>query len=243
MDNEVIERALELEDQGELQECIKFLDESLTNIKDDLIRSDGLRILSECHLYKENPDLEQSKKLVEESLKIANERNDDKRIGESYLLLSQILNQMEDEKAEEFGRKAMEIFQKINDKENLIYSMISLATIIKDFNESSKLFEKSLKESESANDLDMMAQAAVNYAYLLLEEKGGEEPLKVLDKAIDKIIKQGAQLKRKNERIEFVNNYSEIFDAASDIAMELDQYDLATKYASYLNKDPQETKK
>ncbi|MGC8546194.1 MAG: hypothetical protein ACP5MU_00835 [Thermoplasmata archaeon] len=243
MDNEVIEKALELEDQGELQECIKFLDENLKNIQDDLIRSDALRLLSECHLYKENPDLELSRKLAEESLRIANDNKDEKRTGESYLLLSQILNQMEDEKAEEFGRKAMDIFQKINDKENLIYSMISLATIIKDFSEASKLFEKSLKESENSNDLDMMAQAAVNYAYLLLEEKGGDEPLKVLDRAIDKIIKQGAQLKRKNERIEFVNNYSEIFDAASDIAMELDQYDLATKYASYLNKDPQEGKK
>lgn len=243
MDNEIIEKALELEDQGELQECIKFLDENLKNIQDDLLRSDALRLLSECYLYLENPEVEMAKKLGEESLKISTEKKDEKREGESYLLLSQILNQMDDNKAEEYGKKAMEIFQKINDKENLIYSMISLATILKDFNEASKLFEKSLKESETSNDLDMMAQAAVNYAYLLLEEKGGEEPLKVLDKAIEKILKQGALLKRKNERIEFVNNYSEIFDAASDIAMELDQYDLATKYASYLNKDPQEFKK
>lgn len=243
MDNEIIEKAIELEDQGELQECIKFLDENLKNIQDDLSKSDALRILSECYLYSENPDTETAKKLAEESLKISADKKDEKREGEGYLLLSQILNQMDDTKAEEYGRKAMEIFKKINDNGNLLYSMISLATILKDFKEASKLFEESLRESEKVNDLDMMAQAAVNYAYLLLEERGGEEPLKVLDRAIDRIVKQGAQFKRKNDRIEFINNYSEIFDAASDIAMELDQYDLATKYASYLNKDPQEFKK
>lgn len=243
MDSEIIEKALELEDQGELQECIKFLDENLKNIQDELIKSDAMRLISECHLYKEEPDLEAAKKFAEDSAKIASDKKDDKRLAQSYLLLSQILNQMDDEKAEEYGKKAMELFQKVNDKENVLYAMISLATITKDFNEASKLFEKSLKESESSNNLDMLAQAAVNYAYLLLEEKGGDEPIKVLDRAINRIVKEGSQLKRKNDRIEFINNYSEVFDAASDIAMELDQYDLATKYASYLNKDPQSENK
>ena len=243
MDNDIIEKALELEDEGELQECIRFLDENLAGVHDPLLKSDGMRILSECHLYKENPDVELAKKNAEESLNIAQEKKDDKRIGESYLLLSQILNLMEDSKAESYGRQALDTFQKANDKENLIYSMISLATILKNFEESSKLFERSIKEAEKVNDLDMMAQAAVNYAYLLLEEKGGDLPLKVLDDVIGRIISQGSTLSKKNERIAFVSNYSEVFDAASDIAMELDQYDTATRYASYLNKDPKESRK
>jgi tetratricopeptide (TPR) repeat protein len=146
----------------------------------------------------------------------------------------------DEKKAVEYGRKALDIYQKINDRDEAIYSMVSLATILSDFGEASSLFEKAMKEADNANNLGMLAQAAVNYAYLLVEQKGGDAPLKTLDKVIDRVIREAAKLKRKDERIRAVSNYSEIFDAASDIAMELDQYDLATKYAAYLNRDPTE---
>ncbi|MCL5408348.1 MAG: hypothetical protein M1518_03180 [Candidatus Thermoplasmatota archaeon] len=240
MDNEIIEKARQLEDNGDLKECIKYIDENINSIQDVLSKTDLLRIKSECFLYQEVPNSEMAKQYAEEALKLSSEKSDQKRVAEANLLLSQILILDDGKKAVDYGRKALEIYQKLSDKNEAIYSMISLATILDDFSEASTLFEKALQDAESSNNLDMLAQAAVNYSYLLVEEKGGEEPLKVLDKVIKKILGEGAKLKRKEERIRAVTNYSEIFDAASDIAMELDQYDLATKYASYLNKDPQE---
>ncbi len=240
MDNQIIEKARELEDNGNLTECIKYIDDNINSIEDQLSRSDILKIKSECFLYQENPNSEMARQVAEEALKISTEKNDQKRIAESNLLLSQILVLDDSKKAVEYGRKALEIYQKLSDKGELIYATISLATILEDFAEASALFERALQDAENSSNLDMMAQAAVNYAYLLVEEKGGEAPLKTLDKVIKKILAEGAKLKRKEERIRAISNYSEIFDAASDIAMELDQYDLATKYAGYLNKDPQE---
>ncbi len=240
MDDQIIEKARELEDNGNLNECIKYIDDNINSIEDQLSRSDILKIKSECFLYQENPNSEMARQVAEEALKISTEKNDQKRVAESNLLLSQILVLDDGKKAVEYGRKALEIYQKLSDKGELIYATISLATILEDFGEASALFERALQDAESSNNLDMMAQAAVNYAYLLVEEKGGEAPLKTLDRVIKKILGEGAKLKRKEERIRAVTNYSEIFDAASDIAMELDQYDLATKYAGYLNKDPQE---
>ncbi|MCL5874785.1 MAG: hypothetical protein M1161_05560 [Candidatus Thermoplasmatota archaeon] len=240
MDNEIVEKARELEDNGDLKECIKYIDENMNSIQDELTRTDVLRIKSECFLYQEVPDAETAKKYAEEALKISSEKGDQKRIAETNLLLSQILVLDDTKKAIEYGRKALELYQKINDKNEYIYSMISLATILEDFNEASPLFERALQEATNANNLDMLAQAAVNYAYLLVEQKGGDAPLNTLDKVIKKILGEAAKLKRKEERIRAVTNYSEIFDAASDIAMELDAYDQATKYAAYLNRDPQE---
>jgi len=240
MDNDILEKARQLEDNGDLRECIKYIDENIGSIQDVPSKIDALIIKSECYLYQEIPDYEKARQSAEEALNLSSERNDQKRVAESNLLLSQIFALDDGKKAVEYGRKALDIYQKINDKDEAIYSMISLATILSDFDEASSLFEKAIKEAESANNLDMLAQAAVNYAYLLVEEKGGEAPLKTLDKVIDRVIKEAAKLKRKDERIRAVSNYSEIFDAASDIAMELDQYDLATKYAAYLNKDPLE---
>jgi len=243
MDTEIVEKARELEDNGGLKGCIKYIDENIGSIQDALFKTDILKIKSECFLYQETPDPEMAKKSAEEALKISTEKNDTKRIAETNLLLSQILVLEDNTKAIEYGRKALELYQKINDKGEYIYSLISLATILEDFKEASSLFEKAIQEAESSNNIDMLAQASVNYAYLLVEQKGGDEPLKVLERVIKRIIGEAAKLKRKEERIRAVNNYSEIFDAASDIAMELDQYDLATKYASYLNKDPQESAK
>ena len=240
MDNEIIEKARELEDSGNLNDCVKYIDENINSLQDQLSKSDILNIKSECFLYQEIPNSEMAKQFAEEALKISLEKNDQKRVAEANLLLSQITVLEDGKKAVEYGRKALEIYQKLNDKGEYIYSMISLATILEDFKEASSLFEKAIQDAESSNNIDMMAQAAVNYAYLLVEEKGGEAPLKTLDRVIKKILSEGAKLKRKEERIRAVTNYSEIFDAASDIAMEQDQYDLATKYASYLNKDPQE---
>jgi len=118
-----------------------------------------------------------------------------------------------------------------------------LATILEDFKEASELFKKAIELSSQDGNLDMEAQATINYAYLLAEKVSGDEALKVIDSFIDKIMKEASKLKKKKERIDFVNNYEEIFSAASDIAMDLEQYDLATKYASFLNRDPLEKQK
>lgn len=243
MENEIVSAAQEMEDKGELKEAIRYLDENIGAIKDELSRCDALKIKAECYLYLENPDPDLAKKASDEALDIASRNNDRERTAELDLLTSQILNLKDDPKAVEYGRKALEAYQKLNNKGESIYSMISLATILKDHKEASDLFERAMKEAESSNNLDMLAQAAVNYSYLILEEKGGEEPLKILDRAISKIVGEASKLRRKDERIGAISNYSEIFDAASDIAMELDQYDLATRYASYLNRDPQGPKK
>lgn len=243
MESEIVKAAQEMEDNGELKECIRYVDENIGSITDELSRCDALKIKAECYLYLENPDPDLARQSSGEALNIALKNNDQKRIAELDLLTSQILNLNDDERAVEYGRKAFEIYQKLNDKSEFIYSMISLATILKDYKEASALFEKATKEAELSNNLDMLAQAAVNYSYLILEEDENGEPLKVLDRAIGKIIDEAKKQRRKEERISFVSNYSEIFDAASDIAMELDQYELATKYASYLNKDPLESKK
>jgi tetratricopeptide (TPR) repeat protein len=243
MDNEIIEKAQELEDNGDLKECVKYLDENIPAISDDASKCEALKIKTECYLYMEEPEPDLAKQSADEAMIIAQKFNDQRRIAELNLLISQVLNLKDDDKAVEYGRKAFDMYQKLNDKGDMIYSMISLATILKDYKEASSLFERAMNEAESSNDLDMLAQAAVNYSYLILEENGDGEPLKVLDRAIKKIVEAGSKLKRKDERINFVSNYSEIFDAASDIAMELDQYDLATKYASFLNKDPQELQK
>lgn len=240
MDSDIIEKARQLEDNGDFKECIKYIEENINSIRDILSKTDILRTKSECYLYQETPNSGLAIQAAEESLKLSSEKSDQRRIADSNLLLSQIFVLEDSKKAEDFGRKALEIYQKINDKDETVYSMISLATILEDFKEASALFEKAIAEAEKSNNIDMLAQAAVNYAYLLAEQKGGEEPLKMLEKVIEKILNEAAKLRRKDERIRAVSNYSEIFDAASDIAMEMDQYELATKYASYLNKDPQE---
>ncbi len=240
MDSEIVEKARELEDNGDLKECVRFIDENINSIQDELYKTDALMIKSECLLYQESPDAEGARQFAEEALKIASDKGDTKRIADANLLLSQILVLTDTKKAAEHGKTAMELYQTINDKEEYIYSMVSLATILDDFKEASSLFEKAMQEAENSNNLDMLAQAAVNYAYLLAEQVGGEAPLKTLDKVVKKVLEEASKFKRKEERIRAVSNYSEIFDAASDIAMELDQYDLATRYASYLNKDPHE---
>jgi tetratricopeptide (TPR) repeat protein len=231
MDQEIVDKALELEDAGEFQECMRFLNENISNIGSPHIRSDAYRILSECYLYQENPEIEKAKEFAERSIDISQELNDEHRMAESYLLFSQILSQIEDPKSLEFAKKAVELFEK------------SLATILEDFKEASELFKKAIELSSQDGNLDMEAQATINYAYLLAEKVSGDEALKVIDSFIDKIMKEASKLKKKKERIDFVNNYEEIFSAASDIAMDLEQYDLATKYASFLNKDPLEKQK
>ncbi len=243
MDQEIVNKALELEDSGELQECQKYLLENISNIGSPHIRADAYRILSECYLYQEMPDLDKAKEYAERAVDISKELNDEQRIGESYLLYSQILSQMDDKKAIDYAKEAINIFQKIGDTENLIYSMISLATILEDYKEASELFKKAIELSSQNGNLEMEAQATINYAYLLAENVGGEEALKIIDSFIEKIMSEASKLKKKKERIDFVNNYEEIFSTGSDIAMDLEQYDLATKYASFLNKDPLEGKK
>ncbi|MGC8645036.1 MAG: hypothetical protein ACP5UO_02055 [Thermoplasmata archaeon] len=243
MDSEIVEKARELEDNGDLKACIAYIDENIGKLESQTSRSDLLRIRAECFLYQESPDQENARKSAEEALKIATENNDQRRIADSSLLLSQIVSLDDAKKAEELGRKALSIYQNLNDRENEIYSIISIATILEDFKEASSLFERAIKEAESSNNVDMLAQATVNYSYLLLENGRGEDALRIIDEAIKRILGNASKLRRKDERIRYVSDYSEIFDAASDIAMELEMYDVATRYASYLNKDPLETMK
>jgi tetratricopeptide (TPR) repeat protein len=243
MDSEIVEKARELEDNGDLKGCIAYIDENIGKLESQASRSDLLRIRAECFLYQESPDQENARKSAEEALKIATENGDQKRIADSSLLLSQIVSIEDAKKAEELGRKALSIYQSLNDKEEELYSIISIATILDDFKEASSLFEKAIRESEASGNVDMLAQATVNYAYLLLENGKGEDALRIIDSAIKRILENASKLKRKDERIRFVADYSEIFDAASDIAMEMDMYDVATKYASYINRDPIESLK
>ncbi|MEL9914903.1 MAG: hypothetical protein QW078_03185 [Thermoplasmatales archaeon] len=240
MDSEIVEKARVLEDNGDLKGCIAYIEENIKNLESKVSKSEILRIKAECYLYQETPDQENAKKNAEEALAISSEINDKKGIADSCLLMSQILSLEDTKKAEEFGRRALSIYQELNDKDDEIYSMISIATIIDDFKEASSLFEKAIKEADSRANIDMLAQATVNYSYLLLENGRGNDALRIIDDAIRRVTENASKLKRKDERIRYVSNYSEIFDAASDIAMELEMYDTATKYASYLNKDPLE---
>ncbi|MEM0128145.1 MAG: hypothetical protein QXO03_03555 [Thermoplasmatales archaeon] len=243
MDSDIIEKARELEDNGELKGCIAYIDENIGKLESGTSKSEILRIKAECFLYQETPDQESAKETAENALNIATEINDQKGIADSYLLLSQILSLEDTKKAEELGKKALSIYQDLNDRDNIIYSTISIATITDDFKEASAMFEKAIKEADELNNIDMLAQATVNYSYLLLENGKGEAALHIIEDAIKRVTVNASKLKRKEERIRYVSDYSEIFDAASDIAMELEMYDAATKYASYLNKDPLEFSK
>jgi len=138
-DNEIVEKARELEDNGNLNDCIKYIDENINSLQDQSSKSDILKIKSECFLYQEMPNSEMAKQFAEEALKISLEKNDLKRVAEANLLLSQITVLEDGKKAVEYGRKALEIYQKLNDKGEYIYSMISLATILEDFKEASSL--------------------------------------------------------------------------------------------------------
>ncbi|HLH86021.1 MAG TPA: tetratricopeptide repeat protein [Thermoplasmataceae archaeon] len=177
---------------------------------------------------------ENSRKFAEEALSIHSDLNLREMQVMDLLNLGYIeIDASKLSEAEKYLLRAAELARETRDGFLVATSLNALAEL-RDTqgrkNDALGIYEEVIKETEKAKDWENYFEA-LRGKIAIVREKNEEEALNMALKSLDLIDSIAQGIKSKRERKDFKSNLDFMYDLASDIAMELNDVDMAIKIA------------
>jgi len=223
MDNKTLNDAEKLYNKEQFDQALKLYLQVL-NDAEEKDKVNILRRIAECYIYKDQPDVDNALKY--EEMVLEKIKNDEKSYLKEKMFYATIL-------AEKDEKKALDIF---NELEKIIsekypellpelYNNMGLL-LWNDKKAAENYFKKALEISREKKDFENYILSLQNLSYL--ERENGNmtkalDYLKIAMDAIDETMKGIAKSKRK----EFKESYMDVYDQAADLALEMEDFDLA----------------
>ncbi|SMD31352.1 hypothetical protein [Picrophilus oshimae] len=186
--------------------------------------------LSQAYLALDHKNIENPVKYAKEALE------EHERSGEMELKILDLMNlgyiylDSNRDEALKYIENAYRIADEIKDVQLKAMALNAKAEAINDNNEALKIYRNVMEISEKSNDWDNYFEAALGEINIL-RDNDINSAMEAAYRAMDKIDKILETIKTKKERTEFKKSLSYIYDSASDMAMELENFDEAMKIA------------
>ncbi len=187
--------------------------------------------IAECYLYKEKPDVEKAleyENIVLNGLK-------DKDLLREKIFYSTILSERDPEKAKSIILEIKDEAEKNGYKDILPEIYNSIGLMLWNTKESEDYFIKAMNLSAENHDLENYITAIQNLAYMEAERGNRLKAMELLQKAINTIENENEKLP-KTKRKSFKESYSDLYDQAANLAMDMEDFDLAMEISEKSSK-------
>ncbi|MGC8663264.1 MAG: hypothetical protein ACP5SF_03400 [Thermoplasmata archaeon] len=223
MVNELITKADKLYDKEMLDQALNLYLEALKNA-DEIDKPYLLKKIAECYFYKENADIDKALQYEEEMMKFKNGEN----LIKEKIFYATILAEKDKNQAKKILNDLLEEAKSNKEIMPDIYNTLGLIEWGTD--ESEKYFKTAMEEAKKTKDLENYILSLQNLAYMEAE-KGNSlkalDYLKVALDAVDEVMKTLPKTKRR----EFKESYADLYDQAANLAMDMEDFDLAMEIA------------
>ena len=222
----IISKADKLYEREMFEQALSLYLEALKSLNGEE-RVNVLRRIAECYFYKENPEIDNALKYIDEAIKISNNFND-------MILRFNILSEKDPEQALKEAESILKEAKEKNYEKILpeLYNNIGLLLWGKD--DYIEYFKKALEESKKLNDLENYVLALQNLAYVEMERGKNNVAIDYLMEAL-KSVEEVAKKLPKSRKKEFISSYSDLFDQAASLAMDMEDVELAMEIAKKTN--------
>ncbi|MEL9999577.1 MAG: hypothetical protein QXG55_05005 [Thermoplasmata archaeon] len=222
----IISKADKLYEREMFEQALSLYLEALKSLNGEE-RVNVLRRIAECYFYKENPEIDNALKYIDEAIKISNNFND-------MILRFNILSEKDPEQALKEAESILKEAKEKNYEKILpeLYNNIGLLLWGKD--DYIEYFKKALEESKKLNDLENYVLALQNLAYVEMERGKNNVAMDYLMEAL-KSVEEVAKKLPKSRKKEFISSYSDLFDQAASLAMDMEDVELAMEIAKKTN--------
>ncbi|MEM4070234.1 MAG: hypothetical protein QXI30_05320 [Thermoplasmata archaeon] len=222
----IISKADKLYEREMFEQALSLYLEALKSLNGEE-RVNVLRRIAECYFYKENPEIDNALKYIDEAIKISNNFND-------MILRFNILSEKDPEQALKEAESVLKEAKEKNYEKILpeLYNNIGLLLWGKD--DYIEYFKKALEESKKLNDLENYVLALQNLAYVEMERGKNNVAMDYLMEAL-KSVEEVAKKLPKSRKKEFISSYSDLFDQAASLAMDMEDVELAMEIAKKTN--------
>ena len=222
----IISKADKLYEREMFEQALSLYLEALKSLNGEE-RVNVLRRVAECYFYKENPEIDNALKYIDEAIKISNNFND-------MILRFNILSEKDPEQALKEAESILKEAKEKNYEKILpeLYNNIGLLLWGKD--DYIEYFKKALEESKKLNDLENYVLALQNLAYVEMERGKNNVAMDYLMEAL-KSVEEVAKKLPKSRKKEFISSYSDLFDQAASLAMDMEDVELAMEIAKKTN--------
>ena len=222
----IISKADKLYEREMFEQALSLYLEALKSLNGEE-RVNVLRRIAECYFYKENPEINNALKYIDEAIKISNNFND-------MILRFNILSEKDPEQALKEAESILKEAKEKNYEKILpeLYNNIGLLLWGKD--DYIEYFKKALEESKKLNDLKNYVLALQNLAYVEMERGKNNVAMDYLMEAL-KSVEEVAKKLPKSRKKEFISSYSDLFDQAASLAMDMEDVELAMEIAKKTN--------
>jgi len=225
MGNELITKADKMYDRELFDQALNLYLEALKNA-DEIDKPYLLRRIAECYFYKDNSDIDKALQYEEELLK---QKTGEDLLREKIFYVT-ILAEKDREKALNMLKEMLEEARSRNIKSILpeIYNTMGLFQWGTDAAE--KNFKSAMEEASKTKDLENYILALQNLAYMEAERGNNLKALDYLKNAMD-TIDDAMKGISKTKRKEFKESYADLYDQAANLAMDMEDFDLAMEIA------------
>lgn len=222
----IISKADKLYEREMFEQALSLYLEALKSLNGEE-KVNVLRRIAECYFYKENPEIDNALKYIDEAIKISNNFND-------MILRFNILSEKDPEQALKEAESILKEAKEKNYEKILpeLYNNIGLLLWGKD--DYIEYFKKALEESKKLNDLENYVLALQNLAYVEMERGKNNVAMDYLMEAL-KSVEEVAKKLPKSRKKEFISSYSDLFDQAASLAMDMEDVELAMEIAKKTN--------
>lgn len=217
-----VAKADKLYEREMLDQALNLYLQALESLKGER-RVEVLRRIAECYFYKEDPDIDNALKYIDEAIMEGNGYRD-------RIFRFMILSEKDRETAVTQAKELLREVEEKNFQEILPELYNSIGLLLWE-NGPEEYFKKALEASRRTNDLENYVLALQNLSYLEKERGNSGKALEYLEEAI-KAVEDVMNKIPKSRRREFISSYSDLFDQAVSLAMDMEDYDLAMQIAS-----------
>ncbi len=223
MVNEMITRADKLYDKEMLDQALELYLEALKNA-DEIDKQYLLRKIAECYFYKENADIDKAIEYENELMKL----KDGESLQKEKIFYATILAEKDKDQAKKI---LLDLLNEAKSNKEILPEIYNTLGLIEwGTEESEKYFQSAMEEAKKTKDLENYILALQNLAYMEIE-KGNRmkafDYLKNAMDAVDDVMKSLPKTKRK----EFKESYADLYDQAANLALDMEDFDLAMEIA------------
>ncbi len=230
MGNDNLSKADKLYEKEMFDEALQIYLNEFSNLNNEE-KIEVAKRIAECYFYKDQPDVE--KALEYENYVLENLK--DKDLIREKIFYATLLAEKDIEKAKSILLEIKEDAEKNNYVDLLPEIYNSLGIMFWNTDKAEDYFIKAMNIANQVRDLENYITAIQNLAYLEVEKGNKMKAMELLQKAIE-IIDMETEKLPKAKRKSFKESYSDLYDQAANLAMDMEDFDLAMEISEKSSK-------